>query len=66
MAGVEVLDDAAVVQRQVVTVILFFADRPALQGGHFLGQLENERLTVYDDAIEIEDYGAQQVGKAPF
>ena len=66
MAGVEVFDDAAVVQRQIVTIILFFTDGPALPGGHFLGQLQNERFTVYDDAIKIEDNGAQQVGWGSF
>jgi hypothetical protein len=39
-------------------VILLVADGPALQTGHFLRQPENERLTVHDDSIEIEDYGA--------
>ena len=64
MAGVEVFDDPTVVQRQIVTVILFFADGPALEGSHLLGQLQDERLTIYDDAIEVEDNGAQQVGSS--
>src|SRR5437879_10538584 len=62
VAAVQALDNAAVVERQIVAVILLFGEFPALFCGHFLGELEDERLAVYQDAVEIEDEGAQQGG----
>ena len=60
VAAVQVLDNATVIEGQIVAVVLFLRDRPAFLGCHLLSEFQYQRLTVDQDTVKVEDDGAQQ------
>jgi predicted polyphosphate/ATP-dependent NAD kinase len=56
--AVEVLDNGAVIESEIIPVIFFFGEAPALSSRHLLEELHDERFAVNQDAVKIEDDGA--------
>ena len=54
MASIEVFNDAAIIERKIIAIILFFGDNPAFLGSHFLGKLQDKRLAVDEHSVEVE------------
>ena len=58
---IQEFENASIIKRQEIAVIVFFGDRPPLLRGRLLRQRHDDRFTVYDNAVKIEDDRAQQV-----
>ena len=56
--AVEVLDNGAVIESEIIPVIFFFGEGPALSSRHLLEEIHDERFAVNEDAVKIEDDGA--------
>jgi predicted polyphosphate/ATP-dependent NAD kinase len=56
--AVEALDNGTVIESQIIPVIFFFGEGPALSSRHLLEELHDERFAVNEDPVEIEDDGA--------
>src|SRR5579859_575507 len=65
MAGVKVLHNSPVVESEVIAVVHVLCDSPTLPGRHFLGELQNQWLAVYDDPVKVKYDYAQQIRALP-
>src|SRR5579875_332164 len=61
VAYIEMLDNSAIIERQVVAKIFFLGNSPTFLGCHFLGELHDDGFRIDDDAVKIENNGAQQM-----
>jgi len=61
----EVLDDATVIESEVISIIFFFGEEPTLSSRHFLNELHDERFAVNKDAVKIENDRAEQESWSP-
>src|SRR5690349_17782987 len=52
---IKMLHNAAIVQSEVIAIVLLLADAPPFLRGHLLGQLENDWLAVDEDSIEVKN-----------
>jgi hypothetical protein len=60
VATPEVLDDAAVIESEIMPIIFFFGEDPALSIRHLLEKFHDEGFAVNEDAVKIKNDSAQQ------
>ena len=61
----EVVDNATVIESEVIPIIFFFREAPTLSGRHFLDELHDKRFAVNEDAVKIKNDSAEQESGSP-